>query len=371
MRSTLIALTTGAALLATPAVAYQEDTELHTVKVETVASGLDHPWGLAFLPDGRMLVTEREGALRLVSAAGEVGPPLGGVPEVAAFGQGGLLDVILDPDHEANGVIYLSYAARGDGGYGTRVARARLAGDRLTDVQVIFDAEPKSRGGRHFGSRLVFDREGFLFITQGDRGDRPRAQDPTDHAGALMRIRPDGGIPADNPFHTGLGGHPEIYSYGHRNPQGMALHPETGRVWLHEHGPRGGDEVNIPVKGGNFGWPVLTFGIGYDGSRIGQGTRREGMEDPIHQWTPSIAPSGMAFYTGAAFPQWRGDLFVGALKDRMVVRLKLDGERVVREERMLENLARRIRDVRDGPDGYLYLLTDHRDGEILRMVPGR
>ena len=343
----------------------------YKLRVETVATGLEHPWSLAFLPNGEMLVTERPGRLRIVSPDGRLSPPLVGVPEVYARGQGGLLDVALDPDFERNGVIYLSYAELGEGGGGTAVARAVLdiASGRLTDLEVVFRQVPKSSGGRHFGSRLVFAPDGTLFITIGERGERDRAQDFTINRGQVIRINPDGSIPEDNPFVGKAGYRPEVWSYGHRNPQGAALHPATGALWIHEHGARGGDEVNVPEAGRNHGWPVISYGRHYSGAPIGEGTHKEGMVQPVYYWDPSIAPSGMAFYTGDKFPEWTGDLFVGALKGRLVSRLELDGRNVVAEERILGDLGERIRDVRQGPDGYLYLLTDSPDGRILRITP--
>jgi glucose/arabinose dehydrogenase len=338
--------------------------------VVTVTDGLKHPWGMAFLPDGGILVTERPGRLRLIKE-GKLDPaPIGGLPEIAARGQGGLLDVVLHPQYESNGWIYLSYVSRGKGGFGTEVMRAKLKDHRLVDRELLFRLLPKSKTGRHFGSRLVFDRAGYLFITLGDRGERERAQKLGDHAGSVIRLHDDGRIPEDNPFRSIPGAQPEIFSYGHRNIQGAALHPETGVLWTHEHGPQGGDELNIVSAGANYGWPVITYGKEYvTGWDIGEGTHKEGMVQPIHVWTPSIAPSGMAFYTGDRFPGWRGSLFVGALKFQLLVRLELDGERVVKEERYLQGELGRIRDVRSGPDGYLYLLTDARDGKLIRLEP--
>jgi glucose/arabinose dehydrogenase len=253
---------------------------------------------------------------------------------------------------------------------GTEVARGRLAGGGLEDVRVIFSQSPKSGTGRHFGSRLVFDRDGYLYITQGDRGEMERAQKPDDHAGSVIRLHDDGRVPADNPFRGKPGWKPEKYTLGNRNMQGAALHPRTGRLWTHEHGPQGGDEINVIRAGANYGWPVITYGVNYGlGTRIGEGTHKAGMEQPLYTWVPSIAPSGMAFYTGDRFPRWQGDLFVGALRDQMLVRLKLDGEKVVSEERMLKDVLGRIRDVRDGPDGFLYLLTDERRGVLARLEP--
>jgi glucose/arabinose dehydrogenase len=346
-------------------------SEEHEFRVVKIVQGLEHPWGLAFLPDGGMLVTERPGRLRIVGRDHRLDPtPVAGLPEIAAQGQGGLLDVALHPRFAENGLVYLSYSARGEGGVGTDVARGRLAGHRLEDVRVIFRQQPRGSGGRHFGSRLVFDRSGFLYITLGDRGEQDRAQRPDDHAGSVIRLNDDGSVPGDNPFHGKAGWKPEKYTLGNRNIQGAALHPQTGLLWTHEHGPQGGDEINVIRAGVNYGWPVITYGVNYvTGTRIGEGTHRAGMAQPLHYWTPSIAPSGMAFYTGKRFPRWRGDLFVGALRDQTLVRLRLDGEKVVREERLLRNVLGRIRDVRDGPDGYLYLLTDASNGVLARLEP--
>jgi len=340
-------------------------------RVTIVSEGLEHPWGLAFLPDGRMLVSERPGRLRLVGADGRVDPePLHGLPPIAAVGQGGLLDVALHPDYRDNGWIYLSYVASGPGGYGTEVVRGRLKGRTLVDVQVLFRMLPKSTRGQHFGSRLVFDRQGYLYITLGDRGEQQRAQRLDDHAGSVIRLHDDGRIPVDNPFRDHPGARPEKFTLGNRNLQGAALHPQSGELWTHEHGPQGGDEINIIRAGVNYGWPVITFGRNYGtGTAIGEGTAKPGMAQPLYQWTPSIAPSGMAFYTGERFPAWRGNLFVGALRDQMLVRLELDGARVVHEERLLQGAIGRIRDVRNGPDGFVYLLTDSPKGVIARLEP--
>ena len=342
-----------------------------SLRATTVTEGLEYPWGLAFLPDGRMLVTERPGRLRLVDADGRLHPqPVNGVPAVAAVGQGGLLDVALHPDFARNRWIYLSYAAQGEGGYGTEVVRARLEGQSLRDLKVVFSMRPKTTAGHHFGSRLVFDRQGYLYITLGDRGDMGRAQRLDDHAGSVIRLHDDGRVPADNPFVALPNALPEKFTLGNRNIQGAALHPATGALWAHEHGPQGGDEINVIRAGVNYGWPVATYGRNYgSGTPIGEGTHMAGTAQPLLQWTPSIAPSGMAFYRGDKFPAWRGNLFVGALRGQMLVRLELDGERIVREERLLENKVGRIRDVRNGPDGYLYLLIDDARGRIVRLEP--
>ena len=345
------------------------DPTAERFRIVTLAEGLEHPWGMAFLPDGRILITERPGRLRLY-ADGRLDPrPISGLPPIAQHGQGGLLDVALHPDFEANRLVYLSFAQRDADGVGTSVGRARLDDHRLVAPQKLFDLLPRSGTGRHFGSRLVFDGEGHLFITLGDRGERDRAQDLGDHAGSVIRITPDGHVPRDNPFVDRPGARPEIFSYGHRNIQGAALHPRTGELWTHEHGPQGGDEINIVRPGRNYGWPVITYGKEYvTGFEIGD-THREGMEQPLHYWVPSIAPSGMAFYTGDKFPDWQDDLFVGSLKFELLVRLELDGGKVVEETRLLEDRLGRIRDVETGPDGYLYLLTDEPDGKLVRLEP--
>ena len=346
------------------------DSEKVRFRVVTLVRGLDHPWGITFLPGGDMLVTERPGRLLRVDGRALEKRPVRGLPPIAAVGQGGLLDVALHPGFDTNGLVYLSLAGAGDDGVGTEVARGRLVDDALEDVEIIFRALPKSGGGRHFGSRLLFDTDGRLLITLGDRGDRPRAQDLGDHAGSIIRVEDDGGMPADNPFTETAGAKPEIYTYGNRNVQGIALDPESGRVWAHEHGPQGGDEVNILAPGRNYGWPIITYGRNYViGTKIGEGTHKEGMEQPIHQWTPSIAPSGMAVYTGDKFPRWRGNLLVGALKFRLLARLEVQEGRIVHEERLLEDVLGRIRDVRTGPDGYIYLLTDQGDGVLARLEP--
>ncbi len=346
-------------------------SEAHDFRVVRLVEGLEHPWGLAFLPDGRMLVTERPGRLRMVGKDRKLdAEPVGGLPAITPHGQGGLMDVAIHPRFAENSLVYISYAARGEGGVSTEVARGRLSGRRLEDVQVLFRQLPKSGGGRHFGSRLVFDRAGFLYITLGDRGEMERAQKPDDHAGSVIRLHDDGRVPQDNPFVGRPGWKPEKFTLGNRNIQGAAPHPQTGLLWTHEHGPQGGDEINVIRAGVNYGWPVITYGVQYViGTQIGEGTHKTGMAQPLHYWVPSIAPSGMAFYTGDRFPHWRGDLFVGALRDQMLVRLKLDGEKVVAEERMLKGTLGRIRDVRNGPDGLLYLLTDDPRGVLARLEP--
>ena len=377
MRRSVPALLAAACLAAIPALAQTgaprsptPSPEAGAARAHTVARGLEHPWGLAFLPDGRMLVTERPGRLRVVDRDGRLSEPLGAVPRVLARGQGGLLDVALDPGFAENRRIYLSYAEPGDGGTaGTAVARARLGETRLEDVQVIFRQEPKVEGANHFGSRLVFARDGTLFVTLGDRfGSRERAQDLSTTIGKIVRINTDGSVPRDNPFVGRAGARPEIWSYGHRNIQSAALHPETGQLWTAEHGARGGDELNRPEAGKNYGWPIITYGVDYSGAKIGEGTAKPGMEQPVYYWDPVIAPSGMTFATGEGAGAWRGTLLIGSLQPGLVARLTLEGDRVARESRA-DPLQERIRDVRQAPDGRLYVLTDARDGRVVRLEP--
>lgn len=346
-------------------------TERGPIRLVTVARGLERPWGMAFLPDGRLLVTEKPGRLRVVGADGKVGPPLAGVPAVDAAGQGGLLDVALDPEFAANRLVYLSYAEPRDGGNGTAVARGRLTESGLADVRVIFRQQPTVRSGHHFGSRLVFARDGRLFVTLGERNsERARAQTLDSHIGKVVRIERDGKVPADNPFVGQAGALPEIWSYGHRNVQGAALHPVTGELWSNEHGPRGGDELNRTLAGRNYGWPKVTYGVEYSGAKIGDSPTAPGIEPPVHYWVPSIATSGLLFYTGDRFPRWKGNAFVGGLKSEQLSRLELDGNEVVHEEVLLRGVVGdRVRDVEQGPDGLIYLLTDEADGRLLRIEP--
>jgi glucose/arabinose dehydrogenase len=343
------------------------------LELRSVASGLEHPWGLAFLPDGRTLVTERPGRIRIVTPQGRLSPPLGDVPRVWASGQGGLLDIALDRGFAQNAMLYICYAERADNGGRTAVARATLvdgAAPKLEAVKVIFRQDGPLSSGNHYGCRIVQAPDGNLFVTLGEHfSHRDQAQNLANHLGKLIRITPDGAAPADNPFVGRGDARPEIWSFGHRNPQGLAFNPASGELWEIEHGPRGGDEVNIIGKGKNYGWPVIGFGIDYSGAKIHESTAKDGMEQPIKVWVPSIAPSGMAFYQGALFPKWKGSLFTGALAGQMLVRLSLDGDRVTGEERLLQNLGERIRDVREGPDGALWLLTDSGNGSLLRVAP--
>jgi glucose/arabinose dehydrogenase len=369
-----VALST-ALLLPAHAFAQTFPSEAGSLVVETVAKGLDHPWGLAFLPDGRMLVTERPGRLRVVTRDGKLSPPVSGLPQVRASGQGGLHDIVLDRDFAANKTIYVCFAEPASGGGRTAMARAKLSdGDapKLEDMKVIFRQEGPLSSGNHYGCRIVQGRDGNLWLTMGDHfAYRNEAQNLANHIGKIVRVTPDGVAPPDNPFVGRNDAKPEIWSYGHRNSQGAALHPTSGKLWEHEHGPMGGDEINIPLAGKNYGWPVIGFGVNYDGTKAHETTSKPGMEQPVKYWVPSIAPSGMAFYTGDVFPKWKGNLLVGALKFQLLVRLELDGEKVTREERLLQNLGERIRDVRQGPDGALWLLTDSGNGRVLRVTPAK
>jgi len=360
-------------LLPAQALAQTFSSEAGLLFVETVAKGLEHPWALAFLPDGRMLVTERPGRLRIVTGDGKLSAAVQGVPKVRAGGQGGLHDVVLDRDFASTKIIYFCFAEPASGGGRTALARARLfdgQAPKLDDVKIIFRQEGPLSSGGHYGCRIVQARDGNLFLTLGDHfTHRDQAQNLANHLGKIVRVTADGAVPPDNPFVGRRDAKPEIWSYGHRNAQGAALNPTSGRLWEHEHGPMGGDEINIPLAGKNYGWPVIGFGIDYDGSKIHAAASKAGMEQPIKYWVPSIAPSGMAFYGGDLFPKWKGNLFVGALKAQLLVRLELDGEKVTREERLLQDLRERIRDVRQGPDGAVWLLTDSRNGRVLRVTP--
>jgi glucose/arabinose dehydrogenase len=379
LRKTLLATVCASTLLAVSApvlaaTAQDMQSEQGSLEVMPIAVGLEHPWALAFLPDRQgMLVTERPGNLRVVSAGGKLSAPLNGVPKVWAKAQGGLLDVALSPDFKQDRMIYLSYAEGGGQGdkAGTAVGRGRLSEDltTLNDFRVIFRQEPKLSVGNHFGSRLVFDRDGYLFVTLGENNDRPTAQDLDKLQGKVVRLYPDGKVPEDNPFVGQAGVRPEIWAYGVRNPQGVALNPWTGTLWENEHGPLGGDEVNIIERGKNYGWPLATHGINYSGQPIpeAKGKTAEGTAGPHHVWEKSPGLSGLAFYDGDRFKAWQHNAFIGALVTRELIRLQFDGDKVVHEERLLGELGKRIRDVRQGPDGYLYVLTDEEDGGLYRV----
>ena len=362
------------ALIAAPATGQTVSSSAGNLTATVIAEGLDHPWALGFLPDGRMLVTERSGQLRVIHD-GAVGEPIAGVPAVYNQGQGGLLDLALAADFETSGQIYLTFAepARGAGlqrGQGTALLSARLVlegeGGRLMDGKVIFRMNNFTTTNRHFGSRVVIGQDGNLFVTLGERGDGDRAQDVTDLAGAIVRIAPDGSVPADNPKPEGWA--PELWSKGHRNPQGATLR-DDGVLFTVEHGARGGDEVNMPRPGANYGWPVITYGVDYSGLPIGEGTEKAGMEQPLHYWDPSISPSGLDFYDGDLLPEWRGDLLAGGLSGQLLVRLDMEGDEIVGEERLFAGQLGRIRDVRVGPDGAIYLLTDADNGRLIRVAP--
>ncbi len=370
-----IALPALAFVLLTATGAYADEvvsTEKVKIKVETFADGLENPWGLVFLPDGRALVTEREGRLRVVSAMGRLSAPLSGVPKVDTRGQGGLLDVAIDPEFAKNKFVYVSFAEPGNGDTNsTAVARGVLTAAGLADVKVIFSQQPKVSSNLHFGSRIVFDGKGHMFVSLGERSKnefRGQAQDLGSDLGKVVRLNTDGTIPKDNPFVGKQGMRPEIWSYGHRNQQGAAMNPWTHELWTDEHGPKGGDEINIPRAGKNYGWPVVSYGVNYDGTPVNKGEKTgPGFVDPIHYWVPSIGVSGMAFYTSDAIAPWKGDLFVGGLAIPKLVRLELDGDKIVHEEALLTDLGLRIRTVVQGPDGALYLLTDDGEDKILRV----
>jgi len=366
--SIICAFITALALIAGPAMGQAPrtiETRTGKLQIETFASGLVHPWGMAFLPDGTFLVTERPGRLRLVSKDGAVSDPLEGTPDVFAQGQGGLLDVALDPQFADNRLVYLSFAEAGEGGASTAVGRGRLEDGRVSGFQVLFRQEPKVSGPNHFGGRIVFSPDGHLFLTLGERFKFEPAQDLTNHLGTIVRINRDGSIPADNPFVGRDKAEPEIWSYGHRNIQAGAINPRSGALWIGEMGPRGGDELNLPEPGRNYGWPVVSSGRHYSGERIPDPSTRPDLAGSIRTWTPSISPSGMLFYTGSAIPAWTGNVLLGSLTRQSLVRLVIDGDAVTDEE--IIGLGVRVRDIEQGPDGSVYLLTDHRDGKVLRL----
>lgn len=369
-----ISVLTAVIAVATPLTAQTVDTQKGRVAVTTIADGLSQPWGMDFLPDGRIIVTEKPGRLRIVSMDGRKSPPIAGLPRISDSGQGGLMDVTLHPQFAENRLVYISYTEPGPGGRSTALASGKLrTGETgLDNMKVLFSQQPKTGGGRHFGSRVVFAPDGKLFLTTGDRGSRYDAQDLSGHIGKVIRLTDAGAVPDDNPFVRKSGTRPEIWSYGHRNIQGAAIHPVTGRLWTIEHGPRGGDEINIPAAGANHGWPVVTHGVEYSGETIGDGLKtKKGMVDPIVTWTPVIAPGGMAFYTGNLFPAWKGNLLIAGLRASAIIRLELKADRVVREERLLREIDARIRDVAVGPNGAVYALTDEGNGRILRLSPAR
>ena len=364
--------TTAAAAVAAPAIVRAQQvlrSSKGSYSLRMLTLDLEQPWGMAFLPDGRLLITERPGRLRIFANGRLERAPVGGLPKVYARGQGGLLDVCLHPDFARNARLYLTYSGESEGGAATVLARAEFRNNALVGVQPIFEALPRTSGGLHFGSRVVFDRAGLLYVTCGERYQMQRAQNLADLGGKVVRLRDDGTVPPDNPFVGREGARPEIFTYGHRNPQGMAMHPGTGRIWLVEHGPRGGDELNLLKAGANYGWPRATHGIDYSGSTISPNKSLPGMEDPVRVWVPSISPSGLAFYTGDRFPGWKGSVFTGALSDNALIRIELDGDRYVGEERLLVDLLPYIRDVRQGPDGLLYVVTHTDSGGLYRLEP--
>ena len=370
LRLLFVSLLVAGSSISAQEIAYSPSS-LGPLKITTVVKNLANPWALAFLPDGRILITERAGRLRIFSQ-GQISPAVTGTPAVYNQGQGGLLDVAIDPNFSQNQWVYLTYAEAGTAGTaGTAVMRGKLNGNALENTQVLFRQMPKLSTGNHFGSRLVFDKAGYLFVTLGENNNRITAQHLDHHQGKIIRIRPDGTIPTDNPFIGQANVKPEIWSYGHRNPQGATLNPWTGKLWMNEHGPKGGDEVNIPLAGKNYGWPINTYGIDYNGQPIPEstGTSAPNMEQPKHYWVPSIAPSGMAFYDRNKNSAWYGNLFVGGLAARQLVRLEVNGETITKEERLLGELQYRIRDVRAGPDGSLYVLTDSATGMLLKIDP--
>ncbi|MDZ4868713.1 MAG: PQQ-dependent sugar dehydrogenase [Alphaproteobacteria bacterium] len=362
-----LVMATAAATACTQAQGETVDTKSGKVAVEELASGLDHPWGMAFLPDGRLLVTERDGGLRILGTDNKLSPALAGIPEVSASGQGGLLDVALDPDFAANRTIYFSYAEPGGAGASTAFARATLGEGRVENVKVIFRQEPKVSGSGHYGGRIVFARDGHIFLTTGERQKFDPSQDLNSHLGKIIRLNRDGSVPKDNPFVGRAGAKPEIWSYGHRNVQGAAIEPSTGVLWTIEFGPKGGDELNRPEAGKNYGWPLVSWGSHYDGRDIPDPPTRPDLADAVKYWNPVISPSGMIFYTGAKFPQWKDNLLIGGLSAKALIRLTIQGGKVTDEESI--DMGERIRDVEQGPDGSIYLITDESDGKIWRLRP--
>lgn len=371
LRTLSLALCIAAIAPFTSAKTLSVKTETGNIQVKTIAEGLENIWGMAFLPDGRMLVTERAGRMRIVGADGTVGAPLAGLPDIYAQGQGGLLDVLLAPDFAASKRIYFSYSEPGTGGNSTAVSYATLAGDKLENVTRVFSQQPKIDSSAHFGSRLVWAPDGTLFITLGDRySQKDKAQTLDNHQGKVVRINADGTVPADNPYVKTAGALPEIWSYGHRNVQGAAINPLTKKLWTGEHGPQGGDELNIDEATKNYGWPVITYGENYGGGKIGEGTHKEGMEQPLYKWVPSIATAGFIFYTGDKFPQWKNNILLASLREQTLVRLTLDGDKITKEERLLKKeLGARFRSVVQGPDGLIYLVSDESKAKIYQLSP--
>ncbi|MCW8107992.1 PQQ-dependent sugar dehydrogenase [Alteromonas ponticola] len=340
------------------------------LEVKELATGLNHPWGMTFLPDNRLVITERGGAIRIYDAQNGLSSDLQGVPDAATNNQGGMLDIVADPDFANNQTLYFCYSKPGEGGSSSAVSQARLDGEMLVEVKDVFTAQPLVDNGFHFGCRLGFDAQKNLYITLGDRYKYMKeAQNPDNHFGTIVRIRPDGSVPEDNPFIDGNA--PEVFSYGHRNVQGLTIHPVTGDVWAMEHGPKGGDEVNKLGKGNNYGWPTITYGVDYSGEIISDKTKQQGMEQPVIYWDPSIAPSGMTFYQGDKFKAWQGDLLVGALKFTHLRRIEMDGDKPGKQHEYLRDRNQRIRDVEVGPDGLIYLLTDEANGKLLQVSPGK
>jgi glucose/arabinose dehydrogenase len=371
MRRRLL-LTASASLIAAPAVMRAQTVlrgSMGAYRLVTLAKDLEQPWSMAFLPDGRLLITERPGRLRVFANNRLEETPLGGVPKVVNRGQGGLLDICLHPQFERNNTLYLSFAGDGEGGSATVAARATLSVGGLSGVTRIFEALPRASSGLHFGCRIVFDRQGFMYVCIGERHQMRRAQDLNDLGGKVVRLHDDGRVPQDNPFVGRNDARPEIFTWGHRNPQGMAMHPGTGRLWLVEHGPRGGDELNLLKAGANYGWPLATHGVDYSGAIISNDKSLPGMEDPVRVWVPSISPCGLMFYTGDKFAGWKGSLFTGALSNFALFRIELDGERYRTEERLAVDQLPYIRDVRQGPDGLIYLVTHSDDGGLYRLEP--
>lgn len=359
----------GLLLTSTNAVAEKNiiQSATHEFKMTVVTKGLKFPWGLAFLPNGKILITEKTGQLRIIEDGKLLDEPVKGLPDIKRHGQGGLLDIVIHPDFEKNHWVYFSYAGKGKGGHGTEIARAVFKDNQLSDVKVLFSLDQKSNAGVHFGSRLVFDKNNYLYFTIGDRGNRNRAQDLSDPAGSVLRIKDDGSTPKDNPFINKKDAIPEIFAYGNRNPQGIAIQPSSELIWASEFAPQGGDEINIIKAGTNYGWPVITYGEEYGGGKIGQ-THKEGMAQPVKYWVPSINPSGISFYNGNQFPKWQGDLFIASLNG-LIIRLDIEGEKVLSEEHLLKHKFGRIRHVKEGPDGFIYFLTDDFNGQLIRLEP--